>query len=472
MKIAIIGSGISAVTAAKSFIDQQYEVYMFEGSKNRRIINNNKLNFLPSLKTSPKFNNELLKQSINDFNQNYNIKTENFFSANSLILGGLSNFWGGGLELPDDNYLKKYNNYKKIIQEKEEIDVEIGLKKDPFEFYNFFFEDKKIKQILNDKDKDVTFEKLLLAINQFNINDKEKQKYLKDCQYTNPNIIYNAKNEIINLQNKKLLNFYDSSFVNDIITDKNKLNISINNSLFPIKFDKVILCCGTVGSAVLISKILNLKTQFRLHHTPVVQLAYFSGLLNHKIKVKEKFGMALLMLLLKHGNHTFKGSFIQASKIDNKFFGVKDINILFSLIKNFIFVGNFFFPHSFSNTELNIKESSVLIKSDNNNEIKEKTPDIKKKLNSFLSKFGLTEIPYLNFKLLMNGSDAHYTSSIYDYNNNIKTIIDENCQVIERKNLYILDNSVIAGGLHYPTYFTMMYIKHITKKIITNDKKN
>ena len=72
----------------------------------------------------------------------------------------------------------------------------------------------------------------------------------------------------------------------------------------------------------------------------------------------------------------------------------------------------------------------------------------------------------------MNGSDAHYTSSIYDYNNNIKTIIDENCQVIERKNLYILDNSVIAGGLHYPTYFTMMYIKYITKKIITNDKKN
>ena len=146
MKIAIIGSGISAVTAAKSFIDQQYEVYMFEGSKNRRIINNNKLNFLPSLKTSPKYNNELLKQSINDFNQNYNIKTENFFSANSLILGGLSNFWGGGLELPDDNYLKKYNNYKKIIQEKEEIDVEIGLKKDPFEFYNFFLKIKRLNK--------------------------------------------------------------------------------------------------------------------------------------------------------------------------------------------------------------------------------------------------------------------------------------------------------------------------------------
>ena len=88
MKIAIIGSGISAVTAAKSFIDQQYEVYMFEGSKNRRIINNNKLNFLPSLKTSPKYNNELLKQSINDFNQNYNINELSYkpHSKRSLYL--------------------------------------------------------------------------------------------------------------------------------------------------------------------------------------------------------------------------------------------------------------------------------------------------------------------------------------------------------------------------------------------------
>ena len=37
---------------------------------------------------------------------------------------------------------------------------------------------------------------------------------------------------------------------------------------------------------------------------------------------------------------------------------------------------------------------------------------LKKKLNSFLFKYNLIEIPFQNLKFFQNGSDAHYTSTL------------------------------------------------------------
>ena len=79
-------------------------------------------------------------------------------------------------------------------------------------------------------------------------------------------------------------------------------------------------------------------------------------------------------------------------------------------------------------------------------------------------------IPY--FKLLTNGSDAHYTSSLYNFDINNKKILNEKCELNNFKNVYVLDGSVIKEGLYYPTLFLMMYIKHISRQIINDDKKN
>ena len=96
----------------------------------------------------------------------------------------------------------------------------------------------------------------------------------------------------------------------------------------------------------------------------------------------------------------------------------------------------------------------------------------KEKLNFYLKKLKLNQIPFLNCKLLENGSDAHYTSSLYNFNINKKKILNEKCELNDFKNVHVMDGSVIKEGLYYPTLFLMMYIKHISKLIINNDKKN
>ena len=53
-----------------------------------------------------------------------------------------------------------------------------------------------------------------------------------------------------------------------------------------------------------------------------------------------------------------------------------------------------------------------------------------------------------------------------------KKILNEKCELNDFKNVHVMDGSVIKEGLYYPTLFLMMYIKHISKLIINNDKKD
>ena len=56
------------------------------------------------------------------FLNNYKIKETNFFLPNVNCLGGLSNFWGGGIEIPNKNreiYIAKYNLPTRIMKSTE-----------------------------------------------------------------------------------------------------------------------------------------------------------------------------------------------------------------------------------------------------------------------------------------------------------------------------------------------------------------
>ena len=126
------------------------------------------------------------------------------------------------------------------------------------------------------------------------------------------------------------------------------------------------------------------------------------------------------MINLKIYQDIYKGSFLSASGINNNFFGITNSNILFSYLKKFIFIGNIFFPQTYSNTYLNNNIKNSYIESGFNEDIYENIKKIKKKLNFYFKKLKLNQIPFMNCKLLENGSDAHYTSSLYDFNINTK----------------------------------------------------
>ena len=237
-------------------------------------------------------------------------------------------------------------------------------------------------------------------------------------------------------------------------------------------FDKVILSCGTVGSSIIVSKLLKIDEKIRIYHTPMLQTAYYNNPLKSNINIKNNIGLALLLINLKINQDLYKGSFLSTAGVNNNFFGISDLNILFSLIKKFIYVGNIFFPPQYSNTYLNNNMKNPYIESNINTEIYQNIVLIKKKLNFYLKKFGLKQIPFLNCKLLSNGSDAHYTSSLYNFDINNKKILNEKCELNNFKNVYVLDGSVIKEGLYYPTLFLMMYIKHISRQIVNDDKIN
>ncbi len=467
MKVAIIGSGISGVTAAKSFLEKNYEISMFDAS-DFKTESKNKLSFFPSLKNSPKFQNKNFENNRNSFMSNYNITSPNFFSANTLEIGGLTNYWGGGLEFPSEKYLSHYSQINEIISEKKTVLNEIGIKENKFEFYDTYFDNNTMKKFLNFKNEDFYFDKLLLAVNQ----KKNQNQMYDNFQYTNNEIFYNAKREVFNLIKNKNFKLFKNSFVNDIIKSDCKLKLIINNKIYNQKFDKIILSCGTVGSSIIVSKLLKTKDKIRVYHTPMLQIAYYNNPLSNSFYVEKKIGLALLMLNLKINQDIYKGSFLSAAGINNSFFGITNSNILFSYLKKFIFVGNIFFPQTYSNTFINTTIKNSYIESSFNEDIYENIILVKKKINFYFKKLKLNQIPFLNCKLLENGSDAHYTSSLYNFNINKKKILNEKCELNDFKNVHVMDGSVIKEGLYYPTLFLMMYIKHISKLIINNDKKN
>lgn len=474
MKVLIIGSGISAILVAKTFLEYDYKVYLVDSENySDKVEYKKKVKFLPNINQSPKFQNKTIKTSFVKFKKKYKIKTKNFYLVSSLISGGLSNFWGAGIEIPKLDYLKKYSFGKSILKEKNYIDNEIGVNANMFNFYNFFYKQKIIKTFLKKKDKSIYFSKLPLALRQFGKKKLSISDYDNlDLLSTNINV-YNAKFQIPKLLKYKNFNYISNTFVSNIIRDKKSYKlITESKKKINLKFDKVVISAGTVGSTILVDKILGLSEKYRLFHTPIVKLMYFSFLLPFKMINKYKFGLPLLNLNIHIQNKKFIGSFIYLRDITNYFFGVRKTNILFSLIKKFFFVGNIFLPSSYSQTYIHVQKHETLIYSNNDFTKKNFTLNLKKKINLFLKKYNLFEFSSQNFKFLDNGSDAHYTSTLVSSDKNGKKLIGDNCELNNFKNVHIIDGSTIREGLCYPTYFLMMHARFITKKIINNDKKN
>jgi hypothetical protein len=203
----------------------------------------------------------------------------------------------------------------------------------------------------------------------------------------------------------------------------------------------------------------------------MIQLAYFNPFLPFIINNKKKFSLPLLQIVTEYNKKKVIGSFMYANNINNNFFGISKFNIFFSFIKKFLFIGNIFLPSEYSNSYLQVSKGYKNIYS---NELKKDIIlyNLKQTINKFLRKFNLYSLPFQNFKLLKNGSDAHYTSTLFNYKINNKKFINKNCEVNGFKNCYVLDGSSIANGLAYPTYFIMTYIRFIVKRLINNDKKN
>lgn len=457
MKIAIIGSGLSGISVAKTFLDANYEVYLFDsGNLKKKDLSKKKLSFFPRTKISPKYDEPLIKRGISQFKRNYQVKLKNFFLASPLIPGGMSNFWGGGIEIPDNNYLKKNSYNKKILKEKKNLNYFLNLRNDIFHYYKDYFNQNIDRKLLEKKNEKIYFKKLRICASQ-----------------NKANLIFNSREKIKDFEDNYSFKYMPDNFIKDIKKQKSKfILIGADNKKIKLEFNKVILSAGTIGSTLLIAKILKIKKNIRLFHTPAFKLAYFNPFLIFKKNSKKIYKHPLLQLNYKLNNKIFKGSIIHAKNLGNIFFGVKNINFLFSWFKNFLYIGNFFLLPEYSNTYIKKTLNGFIIYSNIKDKENKNFFIMKNNINKFFRKYFFINIPFLNFAKFANGSDAHYTSTLYNIKINKKKILNENCEIKKFKNLHVLDGSIIAEGLLYPTYFTMLNCIFISKQIINNDKKN
>ena len=102
---------------------------------------------------------------------------------------------------------------------------------------------------------------------------------------------------------------------------------------------------------------------------------------------------------------------------------MKNINFIFSWLKNFLYVGNFFLSPEFSNTYIKKTNEDFEIYSRMKNKLSDDLINMKKKINNFFRKFYFYKVPFINFSKFINGSDAHYTSTIFNIKINNRKIL-------------------------------------------------
>ena len=108
-------NGISSHVSCEAIKnDKRIDITIFEsGNLNRIKKNKERFNF----KKSFKYSSEEFKLSKKKFLNNYKINETNFFLPNVNCLGGLSNFWGGGIEIPNKKFLLQRKLPLRILKE-------------------------------------------------------------------------------------------------------------------------------------------------------------------------------------------------------------------------------------------------------------------------------------------------------------------------------------------------------------------
>ena len=446
--IAIIGTGISAMSSIEALKDNKnLKITVFEsGGDNKQKIKTKKNNF----KSSFKYNSSLFKLSKQKFLKNYNIKEKNYFLSNVNCYGGLSNFWGGGIEIPDKKFLIKnklpLNLLKNISVVKKLFNLENALSKKIVELRKSLF----YKNIDNLKEKNFKIDNINISL------DGKKTlntKYFFD---------YLLKNKRIKLE----LNHH----IERITKKNNKYSLYIKKhnekKLLKRNYDLIILCSGTVATTIIVLRYLNFQNlKVRFYNNPIMQLCFFKPKLYLKKNININFSHPLKNFHQKIGSFENKGSLIPLNFFENDHLGYSNNNLLINFMKKGIIAGNIFFDSKLTKNFISLKEDNPIISFTNDiskNDIFNKT---KIKIKNVFNKINFFSVPIMNFKTYVTGSDSHYTSSLFNLYVDKKKIITKNCELKGNKNFFILDGSVIPKGTFYPSFLIALNAYYYAKKI-------
>lgn len=443
--ICVIGSGPCGITTCQELLKYNYDVTLVDIDTNLEKIKNlyPHSHLQKKENISPKYNNNKFKLANMYFLKINNISKKNFFLSSVFSIGGLSNFWGGGIEFPHKKYFKNF--YKDN------------------EFYNFFLKEKKNYNVIKIKSDELLKTKKIELFNPFflssagQIDQFRFMKFYLDNRY-----IYNAADQLKTILNKQNFTFFNNSIVKNIIKEKTSyklvcINLNFEEVIITKKFDQIYICAGAIGSKLLVNRIINNNDlSFKLYHTPMLkifflQIPFFKKNINHMFKINHKINIG-------------KGYMLHLNNVDYKSKNFL-INLFIYFFKKFVVVGTFFYHPSVIDTFFSYskKNNSYSI----NFNYKRRYRLFKNYINKILFNFCLSnyllKIPFLSIKENTTGSDAHYTSTLYKSN-----FLNKNNEIVNFKNIFVNDTSVIKPGLFYPTFLSINYAKFMVK---INNKK-
>ena len=271
--------------------------------------------------------------------------------------------------------------------------------------------------------------------------------------FENQTLLY--KNNILKAQKFKNLKYLRSSLKN-VKKINNKFKISLNYEDKFITCDKLILTCGTISTAGIISKLLRLKKVYFKHQLYLNGFAFFpsKSFIFQQFKFPSKSYEDISNLF--GGTFDYYGNFVK-----NKLTEILPIIKMkfFSIFFNFFFKKMIFF-NSFVNskycnayienkgdhfsinstiTDITIKKFSILIKN---------------KLKKFFL-INYNKNPYLNIISKKIGFDKHYYGIFFNKKNR-KLKVSSKSELVGIKNLFICDQSVInINTSKFITYLSM-----------------
>ena len=217
----------------------------------------------------------------------------------------MTNFWGGGLEYPSHNYLKKnkinIQDYKKSLKLAENF------------LHKNSYDEQKIKKIVNEKYK------YFKSLFKYKKNNIHKLYVSRSSDEFHENLPSGKNfNFLVNHLKKNKMIIKDNKFVKEITKSKNKFNVYFDDNS-KLVVDRIFCCAGTVGSTIIVSKIMKIYNQkIRLYHNPMYQLLFFT--ITRTKKILKSISLPYTKIIFRYKNTENSGSLVLLNDLGERTF--------------------------------------------------------------------------------------------------------------------------------------------------------
>ena len=458
-ELVVVGTGIAGLSFVDKYLERGKNIHIISPESKQKFEKkaNNKIKVLPS-QMRGEFKNVYDYYSANNLNLSSDCK-----AIGALNFGGLSNYWG----LQIDSYIQSNQKYLKNKTFDE-------IKKNFIEFL------KRYKLVGSFKEKKIIYENQFSTPPEFEILKKNKEnftcrkpilafscfkKFTGDLNKLNENKQkLTAKSIFKNIKNKKKIKIHNY-YLEKISIKKGLIQLFCKNNgqkkLLITK--KLVLASGTIATTKILMDFLKIKKEIKIKHHPRLLSVFFS-------KKKLNYNLNFTPSLFQITNNSSDGFFTADLRPGNKLI-TKSIIDAFPFMKPFEFIINIFRKRLiFSNFLLDSKFSNLYLKKKDNKfnlyNKKNSLVSILKKKNKKIFKLLLSKglvLPIFKTFFPGYGADYHYFGSV-PFAKKGKLAVNNNCQLLPFKNIYIVDGSVFDFRINkYPLGIVAANARRIAK---------